>query len=96
MEKGFILLLFANGISIDEALGAKLVFMYVNCGDLVQGRKIFDKIMNDKVFLWNLLMSEYAKIGNFRESVSLFKKMQKLGIVIHLLVFRSVLLHWEK
>ncbi|KEH29334.1 hypothetical protein MTR_4g435288 [Medicago truncatula] len=59
----------SNGMPIDEALGAKLVFMYVNSGDLVQGRRIFDEIMNDKVFLWNLLMSEYAKIDNFRESV---------------------------
>ncbi|AET04266.1 PPR containing plant protein [Medicago truncatula] len=81
----------SNGISVDEALGAKLVFMYVNCGDLVQGRKIFDKIMNDKVFLWNLLMSEYAKIGNFRESVSLFKKMQKLGVVGNCYTFTCVL-----
>ncbi|RHN59760.1 hypothetical protein MtrunA17_Chr4g0017331 [Medicago truncatula] len=62
----------SNGMPIDEALGAKLVFMYVNSGDLVQGRRIFDEIMNDKVFLWNLLMSEYAKIDNFRESVSFF------------------------
>ncbi|KAI5432516.1 variant 3, ubiquitin-specific protease, partial [Lathyrus oleraceus] len=70
----------SNGMVIDEALGAKLVFMYVNCGDLVNGRRIFDEILNDKVFLWNLMMSEYAKIGSYRESVSLFMKMQKMGV----------------
>lgn len=70
----------SNGVVIDVVLGAKLVFMYVNCGDLVKGRRIFDGILNDKVFLWNLLMSEYAKIGHYKEGVSLFKKMQKLGI----------------
>ncbi|KAK7359201.1 hypothetical protein VNO77_01151 [Canavalia gladiata] len=70
----------SNGMAIDGVLGAKLVFMYVNCGDLVKGRRIFDGILNDKVFLWNLIMFEYAKIGNYRESVSLFKTMQKLGI----------------
>ncbi|XP_045821078.1 pentatricopeptide repeat-containing protein DOT4, chloroplastic [Trifolium pratense] len=80
-----------NGLPIDETLGAKLVFMYVNCGDLVKGRRIFDEIMNDKVFLWNLLMSEYAKIGNYRESVSLFKKMQKLGISGDSFTFTCVL-----
>ncbi|RZB96449.1 pentatricopeptide repeat-containing protein DOT4, chloroplastic-like [Glycine soja] len=70
----------SNGMAIDEVFGAKLVFMYVNCGDLVKGRRIFDGILNDKIFLWNLLMSEYAKIGNYRESVGLFEKMQELGI----------------
>nr|KYP38911.1 hypothetical protein KK1_039802 [Cajanus cajan] len=70
----------SNGLAIDAVLGAKLVFMYVNCGDLVKGRGIFDGILNDKVFLWNLLMSEYAKLGNYKESVGLFVKMQKLGI----------------
>ncbi|XP_050900342.1 pentatricopeptide repeat-containing protein DOT4, chloroplastic [Lathyrus oleraceus] len=70
----------SNGMVMDEALGAKLVFMYVNCGDLVNGRRIFDEILNDKVFLWNLMMSEYAKIGSYRESVSLFMKMQKMGV----------------
>ncbi|KAL5053773.1 hypothetical protein RYX36_034455 [Vicia faba] len=70
----------SNGVVIDEALGAKLVFMYVNCGDLVNGRRIFYGILNDKVFLWNLMMSEYAKIGDYRESLSIFKKMQKMGV----------------
>jgi pentatricopeptide repeat protein len=81
----------SNGMPIDETLGAKLVFMYVNCGDLVKGRRIFDGIMNDKVFLWNLLMSEYAKIGNYKESVSLFMKMQKLGISGDSFTFTCVL-----
>ncbi|KAH1250828.1 Pentatricopeptide repeat-containing protein DOT4, chloroplastic [Glycine max] len=70
----------SDGMAIDEVLGAKLVFMYVNCGDLIKGRRIFDGILNDKVFLWNLLMSEYAKIGNYRETVGLFEKLQKLGV----------------
>ncbi|KAL9329437.1 hypothetical protein ACSQ67_004440 [Phaseolus vulgaris] len=70
----------SNGMEIDEVLGAKLVFMYVHCGDLVQGRQILDGILNDKIYLWNFLMSKYAKIGNYEEAASLMKKMQNLGI----------------
>lgn len=81
----------SNGVVIGEALGAKLVFMYVNCGDLVNGRRIFDGILNDKVFLWNLIMSEYAKIGDYRESLSLFKKMQKMGVLGNSYMFTCVL-----
>ncbi|OIW04988.1 hypothetical protein TanjilG_24460 [Lupinus angustifolius] len=38
----------SNGRKIEEALGAKLDFMYVNYGDLIEGRRIFDKTLNDK------------------------------------------------
>ncbi|KAK7247182.1 hypothetical protein RIF29_42059 [Crotalaria pallida] len=81
----------SNGMKIEGALGAKLVFMYVNCGDLIEGRRIFDKILNDKVFLWNLIMSEYAKVGNYRESLCLFKKMMELGVAGNEFTFTCVL-----
>ncbi|KAK7400169.1 hypothetical protein VNO78_11369 [Psophocarpus tetragonolobus] len=81
----------SNGVAVDEVLGAKLVFMYVNCGDLIKGRQIFDGILNDKVFLWNLLMSEYAKNGNYREGVSLFEKMRKVGVTGDAYTFTCIL-----
>lgn len=81
----------SNGVEIAGALGAKLVFMYVNCGDLREGRRVFDKILNDKVFLWNLMISEYAKIRNFSEGINLFKKMQELGIQPNSYTFSSIL-----
>lgn len=53
----------SNGIPIEGVLGAKLVFMYVSCGALREGRRIFDHILSDnKVFPWILMMSEYAKL----------------------------------
>ncbi|XP_010246449.1 PREDICTED: pentatricopeptide repeat-containing protein DOT4, chloroplastic [Nelumbo nucifera] len=70
----------SSGVEIDSLLGSKLVFMYATCGDLGEGRRVFDGIQKEKVFLWNLLMNEYAKIGNFRESIRLFKQMLELGI----------------
>ncbi|KAK7412465.1 hypothetical protein VNO78_03929 [Psophocarpus tetragonolobus] len=82
----------SNGIPIEGVLGAKLVFMYVSCGALREGRQIFDHILSDnKVFLWNLMMSEYAKIGDYRESICLFKKMQKLGVTGNSYTFSCIL-----
>jgi pentatricopeptide repeat protein len=57
--------------------------MYVTCGDLREGRLIFDKIRNEKVFLWNLMMNGYTKIGDFKESVSLFRQMLDLGVEVN-------------
>ncbi|KAJ6396732.1 hypothetical protein OIU77_021708 [Salix suchowensis] len=73
----------SSGISIDSVLGSKLVFMYVTCGDLREGRLIFDKIRNEKVFLWNLMMNGYAKIGDFKESVYLFREMLDFGVEVN-------------
>ncbi|XP_061342688.1 pentatricopeptide repeat-containing protein DOT4, chloroplastic-like [Gastrolobium bilobum] len=81
----------SSGMAIEGVLGAKLVFMYVNCGALSEGRRIFDQILNDKVFLWNLMMSEYAKIGDYRESIYLFKKMQKMGVTGNSYTFSCIL-----
>lgn len=81
-----------SGIVIDDGvLGSKLVFMFVTCGDLKEGRRVFNKIDNGKVFIWNLLMHEYSKTGNFKESLYLFKKMQSLGIAADSYTFSCVL-----
>jgi pentatricopeptide repeat protein len=81
----------SNGLVIDGILGAKLVFMYVNCGDLREGKRVFDKVANEKVFLWNLMINEYAKMGDFGESICLFMKMQGLGIEANSHTFSGVL-----
>nr|WDD38948.1 DOT4 protein [Fagopyrum tataricum] len=70
----------SNGLKVEDVLGAKLVFMYVSCGDLSEGRRIFDEIGNEKVFLWNLLINEYSIVGDFEEGVRLYYRMRELGI----------------
>ncbi|KAI3844270.1 hypothetical protein MKW92_001051 [Papaver armeniacum] len=69
-----------SGFVIDGILGTKLVFMYLHCGDLKEGRMIFDDMTKDKVFLWNLVMNEYAKIGNYKETLFLYRKMKEMEI----------------
>ncbi|PRQ29211.1 putative tetratricopeptide-like helical domain, DYW domain-containing protein [Rosa chinensis] len=80
-----------HGVDVDGYVGAKLVFMYVHCGDLREARRVFDELSNAKVFLWNLLINEYAKIRNFREGVYLFGKMQELGIHPNSYTFSCIL-----
>ncbi|KAL6900888.1 hypothetical protein ACP4OV_005564 [Aristida adscensionis] len=66
---------------IDEALGSKLVFIYVKCGDLGYARRVFDAMSTrNNVHVWNLLMGGYAKVGEFQESLLLFQLMHDLGI----------------
>uniref|UniRef100_A0A9I9CF68 DYW domain-containing protein n=1 Tax=Cucumis melo TaxID=3656 RepID=A0A9I9CF68_CUCME len=81
----------SSGVIIDGILGVKLVFMYVKCGDLKEGRMIFDKLSESKVFIWNLMISEYLGNGNYGESINLFKQMLELGIKPNSYTFSSVL-----
>ncbi|GJY43703.1 pentatricopeptide repeat-containing protein DOT4, chloroplastic [Tanacetum coccineum] len=58
--------------------------MYVSCGDLEQGRRVFDmfcdNVVKDNVFLWNFMMNGYVKIGEFSECLCLFERMMALGV----------------
>lgn len=81
----------SNGVPVVGALGTKLVFMYVSCGDIREGRLIFDEIANEKVFLWNLMLTGYARIGDFDESVHIFRKMLDLGIEVNSHTISSIL-----
>ncbi|XVE88228.1 hypothetical protein DITRI_Ditri19aG0052100 [Diplodiscus trichospermus] len=81
----------SNDVVVDEALGSKLVSFYAACGDLKEGRRVFDKMAKKKVFLWNFMVSEYAKMGDFKESICLFKTMVEQGIKVDSYSFSCVL-----
>ncbi|KAL5997799.1 hypothetical protein ACLOJK_008731, partial [Asimina triloba] len=83
--------LYSHGVDLDSALGSKLVFMYVKCGDLEQGRWVFDRIEKPNVFVWNLVMNEYMRIGQFGKSISLFKEMLESGMQPNSYTFPCVL-----
>ncbi|CAI0475995.1 unnamed protein product [Linum tenue] len=80
-----------NDVQINGILGTRLVFMYVSCGELSQGRLVFDQVVNEKVFLWNLMINEYAKVEDFAECVYLFQKMLNAGIAADSYTFSCIL-----
>lgn len=49
------------------------------------------RLLVKKFFLWNLMINEYARIGDFGESIRLFRKMQELGIEANSYMFSCVL-----
>ncbi|CAN6443666.1 unnamed protein product [Victoria cruziana] len=79
------------GLEQDGALGAKLVFMYIKCGDLKEGRRVFDGTVKTSIFLWNLITNEYAKAGDYEEAVFLFVEMQRIGVMPDSYSFSGVL-----
>lgn len=61
-------------------LGTKLVSMYDKCCSLVDARKVFDKIPERSIFLWNSMIRAYSRNDFFAEAFSLFYQMKRSDV----------------
>ncbi|KAG9448069.1 hypothetical protein H6P81_014197 [Aristolochia fimbriata] len=68
------------GSAFNPVLGTKLVNLYSTCNCLCDAHKLFDKIPNQSVFLWNVLIRGYAWNGPQEVAVSLYYEMLKCGL----------------
>ncbi|XP_057863265.2 pentatricopeptide repeat-containing protein At4g02750 [Cryptomeria japonica] len=57
----------------------KLISMYVKCGSLMEGRKVFDEMGERDGFSWNAMISGYRREGYSHEALKLFYQMQGKG-----------------
>ncbi|KAI5056956.1 hypothetical protein GOP47_0028774 [Adiantum capillus-veneris] len=57
----------------------------------LQDARLFFSGMNKDTFSWNLMMSEYARLGCYAEVLYLFDQMQNEGIVPNKFIFATVL-----
>ncbi|XP_058095050.1 pentatricopeptide repeat-containing protein At3g12770-like [Magnolia sinica] len=63
------------GFDQDPFLATKLITAYSICGAPSVSRLVFDSICHKNVFLWNSLISAYAKNRIFEEPFCLFNRM---------------------
>nr|GMD55821.1 pentatricopeptide repeat-containing protein At2g15690-like [Ipomoea batatas] len=61
-------------------LSGKLVEMYVKGGDVRSACKVFDKMRERKLELWNLMINGYAENGEGENGLLLFEQMRKLEV----------------
>lgn len=60
----------------DVFIGTGLIDMYSKMGDLESARKVFDKMPDRDVVVWNAMISGLAQSAEPVKAVELFKKMQ--------------------
>lgn len=58
-----------------------LMRMYFECGDHVEGRKVFDKMSVRNLYSWNNALSGYAKLGMLDAARRLFDRMAEKDVV---------------
>ncbi|PKU81271.1 pentatricopeptide repeat-containing protein At4g21065 [Dendrobium catenatum] len=64
---------------LDVFVAAGLIDMYSKCSSVVDARRLFDRILNRDVVLWNSMIAAYSQNGHPSEALSLFRKMALEG-----------------
>ncbi|KAK7411296.1 hypothetical protein VNO78_02729 [Psophocarpus tetragonolobus] len=66
----------------DVVLITRVVTMYSACGSLVDSRGAFDAARDKDLFLYNALLSGYARNALFRDAISLFHELLSLAELV--------------
>ncbi|XP_043708432.1 pentatricopeptide repeat-containing protein At3g12770-like [Telopea speciosissima] len=80
-----------TGMNVDAALGSGLITVYANCGCLDTARKLFDKLSERNIVVWNAMIRCYGMHGHAHEAIDLFSRMVETGVKPDGISFVSVL-----
>ncbi|KAL3528513.1 hypothetical protein ACH5RR_007835 [Cinchona calisaya] len=75
----------------DLSLNNKVLEMYINCGSMVDARRVFDFMRDRNMASWNLMINGYALNGLGDDGLAIFEQMRKLGLQPDELTFLAVL-----
>ncbi|KAK6155947.1 hypothetical protein DH2020_010195 [Rehmannia glutinosa] len=64
-----------TGWEMDVFVGAALIDMYAKCGFINESRRVFDKIVNRDVVLWNSMLAAYSQNRHPEECLKLCSEM---------------------
>lgn len=73
--------IFIGGFVSDLYVGNTMIDMYVKCGSLECGRKVFDEMPTRDVITWTELIVAYAKSGDMTSARNLFDGFPQKDIV---------------
>ncbi|XP_038680485.1 putative pentatricopeptide repeat-containing protein At1g74400 isoform X2 [Tripterygium wilfordii] len=68
-----------QGFSSDLSLNNALINMYAKCGDMKNGRRLFDSIQKKDVTTWTSLIVGHALHGEAKEALELFEEMKAMN-----------------
>ncbi|CAK9157099.1 unnamed protein product [Ilex paraguariensis] len=70
-----------GGLDLDLFVGNTMIDMYVKCGCLDCGRKVFDEMPDRDVISWTSLIVAYAKGGDMENALGLFDALPMKDMV---------------
>ncbi|KAF8397005.1 hypothetical protein HHK36_018643 [Tetracentron sinense] len=75
----------------EVCIESALIDMYAKCGDIIEGEKVFKRIVNPDVVSWTAIISGYAQHGCTNKALHLFRRMEKSGIKANTVTLLCVL-----
>lgn len=72
--------LIKTGFDQDVFLQNNILRMYVNCGDLIQGRNLFDEMPEPNLVSYTTMISSYIQHGHVDHGMQLFLHMNRSGL----------------
>ncbi|CAN1141904.1 Putative pentatricopeptide repeat-containing protein At3g11460, mitochondrial [Linum perenne] len=72
--------LFELSLNFDWAVGNGLLSMYLRCGEIISGRKLFDEMPRKRLVTWNAIINGYAQNGLANDVLELYREMGSSGI----------------
>ncbi|MQL71142.1 hypothetical protein Taro_003489 [Colocasia esculenta] len=79
------------GLESDHVISTSLIDLYCKCGDVADGRRLFDGVRKSDEAQWNSMLMGYAANGCGTEVLSLFEEMRKAGVCPNEATFVAVL-----
>ena len=80
-----------HGILLNVILETVLVDFCSKCGEVENGRLVFDQMENINVCTWNSMISGYSQIGCPQEALKLFQAMRMDEIVLDKFTYPALL-----
>eukprot|EP01018_Ginkgo_biloba_P007200 Gb_03578 [translate_table: standard] len=81
-----------SGFESDIILGSALVDLYAKCGNVDDGREVFDRMPEKNVVSWNSMIGGYSGHGHGEEALKLFCEMHRAGIKPDKFTFPAIVL----
>lgn len=79
------------GLNLDSSVANCLLTMYVKCGAVEFGRKLFDEMPKKGLITWNAMISGYAQNGLAANVLELYKIMEAFRVFPDAITFVGVL-----
>ncbi|KAG2706471.1 hypothetical protein I3843_05G093200 [Carya illinoinensis] len=78
------------GLDSDVSVGTPLVDFYVKFGNFTSACRAFERISEPNDVSWSCIISGNCQIGEFEESVKIFKNLKSKGVVLNSFIYTSI------
>lgn len=68
------------GLDVDASIANCFLTMYVKCGSIECGKRLFDEMPKRDLISWNAMISGYAQNGLATDVLELYREMQAQGV----------------